>query len=62
MTDDALRWALIDTLRLLNSLPFQPANHDEIERIAGTLGISVAASRKLPSEQRPTLKLASKNG
>lgn len=62
MTDDALRWALIDTLRMLNTLPFNAPKHDEIERIARTLGVDVAASR-VPSEPvRPTLKLANKNG
>jgi hypothetical protein len=58
MSDD-LKWALLDTLRLLNSMPLGPTYHDEAERIAGSLGINIAAQRHIYDTQpmRPTLKL-----
>lgn len=70
MTEDTLKWALIDTLRLLNRQPMSAAHHDEAERIAGTLGISIQADRHVveplapfviaPAEKASTLKLRAK--
>lgn len=66
MGDDTVKWALIDTLRLLNGIPSFLGVHDEIERIAVTLGVDVAASRhayvgsRIAEPVRPTLKLARK--
>ena len=56
MADD-LRWALIDTLRLINSIALSPDQHTEAERIAGTLGIDIVASRPVIEPARPVLKL-----
>lgn len=60
MGDDTVKWALIDTLRVLNRLPFgaDGYTHPELERIAHTLGIDIAADRHVYEATRPVLKLA----